>query len=124
MVREAQDLAKQRAALEAALAAERVDAQGHGYTPTPLATPKPVKVGPANLSPLNGSHMFQFPTNAFAPKHPLKASTVHRCLNVNHHQRLLVNCHQQLLECQLSTSASKPSCKVPALPQSFWKHIM
>ena len=54
MVREAQELAKQRAALEAALAAERVDAQGHGYTPTPLATPKPVKVGPANLSPLNG----------------------------------------------------------------------
>ena len=51
MAREAKELAKQRAALEAALAAERVDAQGHGYTPTPVATPKPVKVGPANLSP-------------------------------------------------------------------------
>ena len=50
MAREAKELAKQRAELEAALAAERVDAQGHGYTPTPLATPKPVKVGPANLS--------------------------------------------------------------------------
>ena len=51
MTREAKELAKQREALEAALAAERVDAQGHGYTPTPLATPKPVKVGPANLTP-------------------------------------------------------------------------
>ena len=51
MAREAKELAKQRAALEAALAAERVDAQGHGYTPTPLATPKPVKVGPSNLRP-------------------------------------------------------------------------
>lgn len=50
MAREAKELAKQRAALEAALAAERVDAQGHGYTPTPLVTPKPVQVGDANLS--------------------------------------------------------------------------
>ena len=44
MVREAKELAKQRAELEAALAAERGDAQGHGYTPTPLVTPKPIKV--------------------------------------------------------------------------------
>lgn len=51
MAREAKDLAQQRAALEAALAAEGVDAQGHGYTPTPLATPKAVQVGSVVLSP-------------------------------------------------------------------------
>lgn len=56
MAREAKELAKQRAVLEAALAAERVDAQGHGYTPTPLATPKPIKVGPADLSLSQGSY--------------------------------------------------------------------
>lgn len=44
MVREAKELAKQRAELEAALAAERGGAQSHGYTPTPLTTPKPAKV--------------------------------------------------------------------------------
>ena len=41
MAREAKELARQRAELEAALAAERGTAQAHGYTPTPLATPKP-----------------------------------------------------------------------------------
>lgn len=51
MAREAKELAQQRAVLEAALAAERVTAQGHGYTPTPLVTPRPVKVGPAMCSP-------------------------------------------------------------------------
>lgn len=51
MDREAKELAQQRAVLEAALAAERVDAQGHGYTPTPLTTPKPVQVNSAALSP-------------------------------------------------------------------------
>lgn len=44
MAREAKELARQRAGLEAQLAAERGNAQGHGYTPTPLATPKPAKV--------------------------------------------------------------------------------
>ena len=44
MAREAKELAKQRAELEAALAAERGDAQGHGYIPTPLVTPRTAKV--------------------------------------------------------------------------------
>jgi len=44
MAREAKELARQRAELEAQLAAERETAQGHGYTPTPLVTPKTAKV--------------------------------------------------------------------------------
>ena len=50
MSKEAKELAKQRAELEAALGAERVVAQGHGYTPSPLVSPKPAKVGSVELS--------------------------------------------------------------------------
>lgn len=46
MAREAKELARQRAVLEAELAAERGTAQGHGYSPTPLDTPKPTTVSP------------------------------------------------------------------------------
>lgn len=52
MAREAKELARQRAELEAQLAAERGNAQGHGYTPTPLATPKPAKVCLSHLDVL------------------------------------------------------------------------
>lgn len=44
LAREAKELARQRAQLEAELAAERGTAQGHGYSPTPLVTPKAAKV--------------------------------------------------------------------------------
>ena len=44
LAREAKELARQRAQLEAQLAAERGTAQGHGYSPTPLVTPKAAKV--------------------------------------------------------------------------------
>ncbi|KAL0041733.1 hypothetical protein WJX79_002608 [Trebouxia sp. C0005] len=43
LAREAKELARQRAQLEAQLAAERGTAQGHGYSPTPLVTPKAAK---------------------------------------------------------------------------------
>ncbi len=44
LAREAKELARQRAQLEAQLAVERGTAQGHGYSPTPLVTPKAAKV--------------------------------------------------------------------------------
>lgn len=44
MAQEAKVLARQRAELEAQLAAERDNAQSHGYNPTPLATPKAQQV--------------------------------------------------------------------------------
>ena len=44
MAREVEKLARQKAVLEAQLAAERDHAQSHGYSPTFRATPKPQQV--------------------------------------------------------------------------------
>ena len=70
MAQEAKVLARQRAELEAQLAAERDNAQSHGYGPTPLATPKARQVADdaAELSEGYSTSSFEDDEAADAPE--------------------------------------------------------